>query len=171
MGRVNLLHERNHAKMRDFDTNGTPEALDERNPYSWTRRSHWEGSRTLKKAQDPRTFLKNIQTNPTMTYNMHPFQTKCIKLILLDVTITLETHTSDPTAQANPNPWTNKSKFQGDAHVCWNYVFGCLACLQMANCPETRASCRFIWARWHSTINIAMQYKEDDSNAFFMRGY
>ena len=40
-------------KMLDFDTNGTPEALDERNPYSWTRRSHWEGSRTLEKGPGP----------------------------------------------------------------------------------------------------------------------
>ena len=46
--------------MLDFDTNGTPEALNERNPYSWTRRSHWEGSRTLEKAPNP----KNCSPDP-----------------------------------------------------------------------------------------------------------
>ena len=43
--------------MQDFDT---PEALDERNPYSATSRSHWEGSRTLEKALN----LKNCSTDP-----------------------------------------------------------------------------------------------------------
>ena len=44
----------------DFDTNGTPEALDERNPYSATSQSHWEGSQTLKKGPNP----KNCSTDP-----------------------------------------------------------------------------------------------------------
>ena len=40
-------------KWLDFGTNGTPEALDERNPYSATSRSHWEGSRTLERGPGP----------------------------------------------------------------------------------------------------------------------
>ena len=54
-GRIHdLLKSKKSRKWPHFDTNGTPEALDERNPYSLTRRSHWEGSRTLEKAPDPK---------------------------------------------------------------------------------------------------------------------
>ena len=44
--------------MLDFDTNGTPEALDERNPYSATSRSHWEGSRALERGPGPQKWSR-----------------------------------------------------------------------------------------------------------------
>ena len=40
-------------KWIDFDTEGTPEALDERNPYSLTRRSHLEVSWALERGPRP----------------------------------------------------------------------------------------------------------------------
>ena len=50
-------NHRNHAKMMDFDANGTPEALDERNQYSGTSGSHWEGSRTLERGPGPQKLI------------------------------------------------------------------------------------------------------------------
>ena len=60
-GRIHdLLKSQKSQKWLDFDKNGTPEALDERNQYSGTSRSHWEGSRTLEKAPNP----KNCSPDP-----------------------------------------------------------------------------------------------------------
>ena len=54
-------------KWPDLGTNGTPEALDERNQYSRTSRSHWEGSQTLQKAPNP----KNCSPGPKNWVRWH----------------------------------------------------------------------------------------------------
>ena len=48
-----LLKSQKSRKWQDFNKNGTPEALDEPNPYSLTSRNHWEGSRALERGAGP----------------------------------------------------------------------------------------------------------------------
>ena len=59
-GRIHdLLKSQKSRKWPDFGKNGTSEALDERNPYSATSGSHWEGSRTLKRGPDPKNGVRH----------------------------------------------------------------------------------------------------------------
>ena len=61
-GRIHdLLKSQKSRKWPDFDKNGTPEALDERNPYSATSRSHWEGSWALERGPGPQKLLTGTQ--------------------------------------------------------------------------------------------------------------
>ena len=59
-------------KWLDFGTNGTPEALDERNPYSATSRSHWEGSRTLERGPGPQKWRRSGGGGPPESGSKRP---------------------------------------------------------------------------------------------------
>ena len=52
-----LLKSQKSRKWPNFYKNGTPDALDERNQYSGTSRSHWEGCRTLEIGPRPQKLL------------------------------------------------------------------------------------------------------------------
>ena len=52
-----LLKSQKSRKWPNFDKNDTSEALDEWNQYTATSRSHWEGSRTLKRGPGPQKLI------------------------------------------------------------------------------------------------------------------
>ena len=56
-----LLKSQKSRTLPNFDKNGMPEALDERNQYSGTSPSHWEGSRTLEIGPGPQKWLTGSQ--------------------------------------------------------------------------------------------------------------
>ena len=56
-----LLKSQKSQKLPNFNKNGTPEALDERNQYSGTSRSHWEGSQALARGPGPQKLLTGPQ--------------------------------------------------------------------------------------------------------------
>ena len=58
-GRIHdLLNAQKSRKLHDFDKNGTPEGLDERNPYRATSRIHGEGSLTLERGPGPQKWSR-----------------------------------------------------------------------------------------------------------------